>query len=201
MMDRRKAMLGLAACLAPLAGLARDEHDHGDGMGWAASDSSQLLQAYVMPPVQLVDQDEVPTDLAVELQTPGPVLMNFIFTTCPGICPILSAVFAKTATLLGHRLSDVRLWSVSIDPDYDQPAQLRDYAKAFDAPPEWRFFTGEKHQVDAVRSAFDADSDNKMAHRALFLMRYQGSSWLRFEGEVTGEQLALAAIDALATAT
>lgn len=201
MLDRRTAMLGLAACLAPLAGLARNEHDYGDGMGRAAAGSSQLSRTYVMPPVRLVDQGEVPADLAAELQIPGPVFMNFIFTTCPGICPLLSAVFAKTASLLGHRLSDVRLWLVSIDPDYDGPAELRDYAEAFHAPPEWRFLTGEKHQIDAVRSAFDADSDNKMAHRAVVLMRTEGASWLRFEGDVTGEQLAVAAIEALAKAT
>lgn len=99
---------------------------------------------------------------------------------------------------LGPALPEMRLWSLSIDPLFDRPEQLRDYAAMFDAPPQWRFFTGDPEAVKAVRVAFDADDDNKMAHRSLILLRTSGEHWTRFEGAHNAATLASAAREAMA---
>lgn len=189
MLDRRRMLLTLSAALT--AAKAGAHQGHGAAAASAThAGTSRLERAYQMPSAPLLDQTGTRVDLAGELRREGPVLMNFIFTTCPGICPILSAVFAETAGLLRPELGRTRLWSISIDPSYDTPERLRDYAAAFEAPPQWRFFTGEKPAIDAVRRAFEADSDNKMAHRAVYLLRLGGERWLRLEGDVTAEMLA-----------
>jgi protein SCO1 len=71
------------------------------------------------------------------------VAINFIYTRCPlpDVCPRLSANFA----LLARRFSGrVALLSVTVDPDYDTPAVLREYARRWSADSAtWRFLTGD----------------------------------------------------------
>lgn len=71
---------------------------------------------------------------------------NLMFTSCPSTCPTLSATMSKVDRLLGPR-ADVRLVSITITPEYDQPAVLREYAKGFNASDKWLFLTGERAQI------------------------------------------------------
>jgi protein SCO1/2 len=72
--------------------------------------------------------------------------MDFVFTTCTGPCPAMSAGMAELQDdLVGKPL---RLVSVSVDPGHDTPEVLAAYAQAFDADPEqWLFLTGAEEQV------------------------------------------------------
>jgi len=70
------------------------------------------------------------------------VAIDFIYTRCPlpDVCPRLSANFA----LLQRRFSaeDLVLLSVTVDPDFDTPPVLADYARRWAAGPAWHFLTG-----------------------------------------------------------
>ena len=73
-------------------------------------------------------------------------IADFIFTRCGSICPTLSAHMAKIQTALA-RSGDtaVRLVSFSVDPKYDTPEVLQEYAARFHADPQrWIFLTGER---------------------------------------------------------
>lgn len=202
--DRRAFLAGLAALAAaqaPLRAAAHSAAHHAQGAAGggpvsAAADAidlspaSRTLARYAPPHAPLVDHRGRPFDPAAELARPGPVALNFIFTTCPGVCPMLSAIMAALADALGPDLARVRLWSVTLDPDTDTPQVLADYAALWDAPPSWRFLTGAPAAVNAMRAAFDALDDNKMAHRALTLARLDGDRWARHEGPVAPETLA-----------
>jgi protein SCO1/2 len=79
------------------------------------------------------------------------VVTNFIYTSCPDVCPVLSARMAalaarlRDAGLLGTRVAIV---SVSVDPERDTPEVLRAYAARFGADGEaWRFLTGDPAEV------------------------------------------------------
>ena len=165
----------------------------GYGTSSRISDSdepSRIIRHYEMPDVSLTNQDGDPAHLHNELQYEGPVLLDFIFTTCAGICPILSATFSRTANLLGEDAQRARLWSISIDPDYDTPERLTMYRKQFKANEHWQFFTGTTAAIKSVRQAFNTDSDNKMAHQSLVLLRVKNNTWMRFEGDINAEHLA-----------
>lgn len=71
---------------------------------------------------------------------------NLMFTSCPSTCPTLSATMSKLDRALGPR-DDVRLVSITITPEYDQPAVLRQYAEGFKASDKWLFLTGERAQI------------------------------------------------------
>jgi cytochrome oxidase Cu insertion factor (SCO1/SenC/PrrC family) len=74
-----------------------------------------------------------------------PWVASFIFTRCPGPCPILTANMAKLEKEFAGK--NARFVSISVDPEHDTPAVLADYAKKFGAPAGWYFLTGEKQTV------------------------------------------------------
>ncbi len=72
---------------------------------------------------------------------------DFIFTRCPGPCPLMSSRMAEVAQEL-TKANDVRLVSVSIDPEYDTPEVLSEYAAHLHADPKrWIFLTGPKKEI------------------------------------------------------
>lgn len=74
-------------------------------------------------------------------------LAGFIFTHCAGPCPLISAQMSALQRSLA-RFEDVRLVSVSVDPERDTPEVLSDYARRYEADEErWLFLTGEKRDV------------------------------------------------------
>jgi cytochrome oxidase Cu insertion factor (SCO1/SenC/PrrC family) len=140
-----------------------------------------------VPDVTLVDQNGATFRLAAELGRPGPVVLQFIFTTCATVCPALSGTLAAAQ----DRLPGARLLSISIDPEEDTPARLTDYARRFGAGPRWRLLTGRLEDVTAVERAFDAYRGNKMRHEPLtFARAAPGRRWLRLEGLLTAGELA-----------
>jgi protein SCO1/2 len=83
---------------------------------------------------------------------------DFIFTTCPMICPRMTEQMGHLQTWLVNRALDqrVRLVSVSVDPARDTPEKLREYAQQFHARPGlWTFLTGSQQAIeDAVVRGF-----------------------------------------------
>lgn len=82
-------------------------------------------------PIQLTDHLGQPFDLR---QLQGKVvLLNFGFTHCPNICPtILNQLATLMAQLTPEERKRVQVVFVSIDPERDTPAVLRDYVPFFD---------------------------------------------------------------------
>jgi protein SCO1/2/putative membrane protein len=71
---------------------------------------------------------------------------SFIFTHCPLSCPRITSVMKGLQTKLAG--SNVKLVSISVDPDRDTPAVLADYARRFEADSErWWFLTGSRDDV------------------------------------------------------
>ena len=73
---------------------------------------------------------------------------DFIFTRCGGPCPLMTSRMAELARGL-TKAGDVRLVSVTVDPEHDTPAVLADYASRMTADPSrWIFLTGPKPDID-----------------------------------------------------
>ena len=144
-----------------------------------------------MPDVTLVDAGARPVRLREALAADEPVMLNFIFTTCTAICPVMSRIFARVPQELGREAARVRLISISIDPEQDTPKQLRAYAERFGAGPRWQFLTGSAADIEAVERAFDAYRGDKMNHEPLTLLRPSpGRPWVRLDGFASPAELA-----------
>ena len=156
----------------------------------AASGPVRSIREYAIPAVRLVREDGNVVSLPEEMNDGRPIVLNFIFTTCSTICPMMSSLFAQFERRLGTDADQVHLMSISIDPEQDTPARLLEYARNFHAGREWQHYTGTLEASLAAQRAFDAYRGGKMSHTALTLMRAApGKPWLRIEGFVTADDL------------
>jgi protein SCO1/2 len=147
---------------------------------------------YAIPDVTLLDADGKKVSITELLSADEPVAMNFIFTTCTTICPVMTATFAQMQRELdAEQLQQLQVISISIDPEYDRPDVLRAYAGKFNASDTWMFLTGSSIDIENVLRAFDAYAGSKMNHQPLtFLRKDPQQSWLRVDGLASGKDLA-----------
>ncbi len=80
---------------------------------------------------------------------------SFIYTTCPGPCPIITAGMAKVQDAVANE-PNVQLVSFTVDPETDTPAVLAKYADSYHADVNrWWFLTGsEKQMYDLILNGF-----------------------------------------------
>jgi protein SCO1/2 len=145
---------------------------------------------YRRGPVALVRSDGTRVALDDELAFDGPVVINFIFTSCSAVCPIATRTLAELQERLRPGES-VRIMSISLDPLNDTPDALRAYARKAGARAGWRFYTGSVEASIAAQRAFDLFRGDKMNHVPVTLVRSaRGAAWTRLEGFPTAAELA-----------
>lgn len=178
-----------AGLLCSSAAFAHDLKQH--AVAWPGGNHyERSLHAYTIPDVVLVDADARPVRLRELLASDDPVMLNFIFTTCSTICPVMVKVFADVPPRLGASAKDLRLISISIDPENDTPAQLKSYAKNFGDGLRWRMLTGRAEDIKTVQRAFDSYRGDKMSHEPLTLIRHaRAKSWVRIDGFANPDEL------------
>ena len=179
------AVAGLA--IPALAGDAKQLAVPGD----AASRQVRITTVnFSVPDVQLVRDDGKRVSLPAEMNDGRAVVLNFIFTTCSSFCPLSSQTFSQFQDALGAGIKQVHLMSISIDPEEDTPARLREYAHKFGAGPQWQHYTGTLAACLAAERAFGAYRGDKMSHSPLTLMRAaDGKTWKRIDGFATPDEL------------
>ena len=121
-----------------------------------------------VPAFQLTNQNNQPFGTE---QLDGKVwIIDFIFSACPGPCPMISSRMSELQKPLEN--TDVHLVSVTVDPEKDTPEILRGYAEKLGAQPgRWDFLTGPKAAIyDLSRTGFklpvseDSDTPGVPAH-------------------------------------
>jgi len=167
-MSARSAIVTLAIAAGLATGFAACSPrpaDVAEPGSYAAANSSDCL-----PAITLIDQHSHAVTLAA--LKGSPVLIDFIYTTCPGPCPLMTSRMAAVAKLLGPKLgSQVTFISISIDPEHDRPAELEKYARERGADETgWLFLTGTPAQIDQVLALFHLkrtrNPDGTMNHAA-----------------------------------
>ena len=163
-----------------------DPHAHHHQMMQAPPPVARRTASYVAPDVTLVRSDGARVNFAHELDDGRPVLLDFIYTTCTTVCPVMSQTFAEVQKRLGPEAARVKMVSVSIDPEQDTPARLAQYARRYEAGPQWSFYTGAIDADVRVQRAFDVYRGEKMNHTPATLYRpAPGQPWVRLDGFVT----------------
>lgn len=149
------------------------QHDHSMA-GHVMSGSAIAEPAYGLPDdfgpaptFNLVDQN----GQAVTLDSfkGKAVIAAFIFTRCQGPCPMISSNMAQLQAEIQKRPDHdkIALVSFSVDPEYDTPAVLKQYASQYGADPKvWTFLTGDrdamrKMVVKGFRLGLEDAPDNK----------------------------------------
>ena len=111
------------------------------------------------------------------------VAINFIFTSCTAVCPLMGASFGKVQSLLGDRASEVTLISVSIDPETDTPARLTEWSRRFNAKPGWTLVTGAKPDIDRLLKALGVFTAEATSHSPAAIIADQSRGiWRKVDG-------------------
>ncbi|MCP5470954.1 MAG: SCO family protein [Sinobacteraceae bacterium] len=105
-----------------------------------------------LPPLDLLDQDGRPFDGTAF--TGRWTLVFFGFTSCPDICPTTMVTLADVVRRLADQPAAERpaVLLISVDPERDSPARLRNYVQAFN--PAFQAATGTEEGVAAASRAF-----------------------------------------------
>ena len=80
------------------------------------------------------------------------VIVNFFYTTCAKACPGTSAQLAKMNDELAPWIGqEITMLSLSIDPEVDDPARMKEYWEVFGSKPGWLMLTGDEDEINRVR--------------------------------------------------
>jgi len=172
----------------------------GDRSGNAANDDrrDQAARQYFTD-VELVDQQGRTHRLFSDLLDDKVVVIDTIFTTCTGVCPVLSKTMSKIQDRAGERLGeDVYLLSITVDPKNDTPEAMREYAEKWDAREGWYFLSGDPKNVQFALERLGQWVDEPETHKGLFLMGNQRTGlWKKAFGLAPAQEI-LAIFDSVA---
>ena len=199
--------LVLALGLVPLSATAQDaDHEHHPPEATAEGDADPhahhkaMLNKPAAPAKsadvdlrdrELVDQDGRQVKFVSDVIDDRIVVMDFVYTSCTTVCPVLSAVFSQVQQRLGDELGqDVALVSMSVDPTRDTPQRLKAYAAKHKAQPGWIWLTGPKTTMDEVLDGLGAYSPNFEDHPSMVLVGDgRTGEWSRFFGFPSPDRL------------
>jgi protein SCO1/2 len=141
-MDRRKFFVrASAAAVVPfaLASSGRAQTLHQDGAAWFTN-------------VEVKTHDGRTLRFYDDVMKGKIILINFFFTDCDDICPLMTENLARVQELLGPRAGkDIFMVSISLQPEHDTPEVLAAYARSYRVGPGWLFLTGKKDDIELLR--------------------------------------------------
>lgn len=144
----------LRAGIAALAGGAV-------GSGWRSPSVLAATTSGPIPNVSVVDQHGQRLRFYDDLIRSRVALVNFFFTSCGDTCPLVTQNLREVQDRLRARLGrDIFIYSVSLQPELETPAVLKDYAEQWQVLPGWRFLTGKPADIERLRQALGFFSDD-----------------------------------------
>ena len=145
-----------------------EPHDHSHMSNTA--ESSSPAQKYFTD-VELINQDGKKVHFYSDVLKGKTVIVNAFFTSCTSVCPPMNRNMEKIQEALGDRVGrDVFLVSMTVDPETDTPARMKEYAKKFHAGPGWLFLTGKKENLDWALYKLGQYVENKDDHQTVLII-------------------------------
>jgi len=121
--------------------------------------------------VELINQDGKKVRFYSDVLKGKTVIVNAFFTSCTSVCPPMNRNMEKIQEALGDRIGrDVFLISMTVDPETDTPARMKEYAKKFHAGPGWLFLTGKKENLDWALYKLGQYVENKDDHQTVLII-------------------------------
>jgi len=163
-----------------------------------------LVRTSVAPPFDLIDQAGRPVSLASLADRV--LIVDFIYTSCPGPCPIQTSVQVALQRKIPERLhDDVQFVTISLDPETDRPEVLKRYATERGADlSNWSFLTGPTERVAKVVRSWGIGSlrrpDGEIDHTLVRFLVDDGRIYERYWTNPKQDEKLLADVVALAEA-
>lgn len=155
----RRKFLSLTAATPLAAGVLG-----GAALGTSPSSSTPVLtlseqarrriQQQHLPNLPLISHEGKRVLFYDDLIKDKAVTLNFFFTHCDEICPLVTANLARVQKLLGDQVGrDIHMYSFTLKPEEDTVEAIREYRQKYGAGPGWTFFTAKPEDIEKLRRA------------------------------------------------
>jgi protein SCO1/2 len=112
----------------------------------------ERIQELHLPNVPLVSHEGDRVLFYDDLIKDKIVTINFFYSKCDKICPLVMTNLVKVQKILGDQVGrQLHMYSITLKPDQDDVGALREYRSSLHARPGWTFFTGKTADIDKVR--------------------------------------------------
>jgi cytochrome oxidase Cu insertion factor (SCO1/SenC/PrrC family) len=146
--------------------------------------------ALPVPDIEVVNQDGRHVRFNSEVVEGRIAIVTGFFTTCSSMCPITQEKLSQVAKLLGSRLGkDVVIVSVSVDPQNDTPARMKDWGEKFHIGPGWTLLTGNPAEVDTLLKSLGLSVPLPQRHQSALMVGSTASGWVRISSWASAEKL------------
>ena len=116
---------------------------------------TRLTSGYPATPFELTDQFGQTVSLS---DYDGKVvLLTFLYTNCPDVCPIVTSQLRKTHEMLGDIADEVAFVAISVDPDRDSVEEARAFSDDWDMTDNWAFLVGDEKELSPIWKAYYLD--------------------------------------------
>lgn len=156
----RRKLMGLLG-MAPLAGSILSTNGAiATGTDPQAAARERIRQRY-FPNVTLRTQDDKQVHFYDDLIKGKIVTINFFYAKCEGVCPLITSNLVKVQKLLGERVGrDVFMNSISLKPEEDTPAMLKEYEDMHHIGRGWKLLTGKPDDIELLRRSLGFTNPN-----------------------------------------
>lgn len=134
--------------------------------------------------IELIAHDGRNVKLFQDLIQGKTVVISAFFSRCQGVCPPLNAKLAEMRRALGARVGkDVLFASISVDPEFDTPQRLRDYATRMQVGDGWMMLSGDPSKVRSALHKLGFSTEAKEAHSPLIVIGKESTGlWKKAHG-------------------
>jgi protein SCO1/2 len=134
--------------------------------------------------LSMINQYGEDVDLRSDVIDDKVVVINFVYTTCETICPVISSIMTLVQKELGDEMDkEVALITITVDPARDTSHRLLSYSKRYDPREGWSWLTGDKRMVDKVNTLLGSYTVSFEDHPAMILIGDSSKSeWYRYYG-------------------
>ena len=116
------------------------------------------------PNFELTDHLGKPGDL-FQYNDGKVVLLTFLYTYCPDICPIVTFKIKSIHTLLGTDAKNVSIVAISVDPERDTVQRAYEYSEDWGMTDKWSYLVGPESQLESVWASYFINSVIDDSHR------------------------------------
>jgi protein SCO1/2 len=147
--------------------------------------------ALPVPDIEVVNQDGRHVRFNSQVVEGRIAIVTGFFTTCSSMCPFTQEKLAQVAKLLGARLGkDVVIISVSVDPENDTPARMKDWAEKFHIGPGWTLLSGNRADVDTLLKSLGLFVELRQRHQSALMIGNTATGWVRISSWTASGKLA-----------